>query len=101
MIKELHETNFDGFIASGITLVEFFATWCGYCQKQQTVIEELANDNITVGQVDVDKNLALVRQYNIVSFPSFIIFKDGEAVKKFSGLHSKNAIMQFLSHYLK
>lgn len=101
MLKELNETNFYEYIKKGVNLVEFYTTWCGYCQKQKPILEEFAGDKILVGTVDADKNPALARRYDIKSFPSFLLFKDGIMKERLPGLKDKyelmNAVIKHLS----
>ncbi|MCH5280972.1 MAG: thioredoxin [Lachnospiraceae bacterium] len=78
----------------GLTLVDFWAEWCGPCQMQGPVIEELAQErsDITVCKVDVDKEGGLAAQYEIANIPALIIFKDGQMVKKLVGFHSREEL---------
>lgn len=99
MIEQLDNKNFNDFISGGLKLVEFYAEWCGFCQKQKPILEELTN--IIVGTVDVDKNPNLASKYMISGYPTFILFEQGEEAARFSGLHSKydliNRTMDFIS----
>ncbi len=91
MPKHLYETDFDAAIASGTTLVDFWATWCGPCRMLAPVIERLAADfdgKATVAKVDVDECPALAMRYNIQSIPTVILFKDGQPVKTLIGLRN-------------
>lgn len=93
MIVELNEKNFEENTKSGLKLVEFFATWCGYCQKQRPILEELSKNNIWIGTVDVDKNPEIVKNYNITGFPSFVLFKDGKVLSTLAGYHDKSQLL--------
>ena len=77
-------------------LVDFWATWCGPCMRQGPVVEELAEEGYAVGKVDVDQNMALAQQFRVVSIPTLILFKDGEEVKRFVGLTSKEELKSAL-----
>ena len=74
--------NFSDIIKSEqLTLVDFFATWCGPCKMMHPVLEQIKNDlgdKIRIIKVDVDKNEALSMQYRIQSIPTLMIFKGGE-----------------------
>lgn len=87
MIKELNENNFEENIKSGLKLVEFYATWCGYCQKQRPILKELSENNIWIGTVDSDKNPNLVKKYGVSGYPTFILFKEGKVIAALSGYH--------------
>lgn len=71
------------------TLVDFFATWCGPCKMQSTILDELKNkvgDAANIVKVDVDRNPDLSAKYQIRSVPTIIIFKNGEPQWRASGL---------------
>src|SRR5574344_770016 len=99
MITQLNETNFNDNIKSGFKLVEFFAPWCGYCKQQERILNDM--DNIWLGQVNSDDFPNLTQKFEILGFPTFILFKDGNEIERFSGLHSKFDIMNILMKYLK
>lgn len=101
MITELNEKNFDEYIKDGIKLVVFLADWCSFCQQQKPVLKELTDNDIFVGTVDSDCNPNLVQQWNIKAFPSFILFKKGEPITCFSGLHTKYDLLNRLLDSLK
>ena len=65
-------------------LVDFWATWCGPCQMVGPVIEEIAGEvtDAKVGKVDVDSEPELARKYKVMSIPTLMVFKDGQAVKR-------------------
>ncbi|MEZ3433974.1 MAG: thioredoxin [Lachnospiraceae bacterium] len=79
-------------------LVDFWATWCGPCQMVGPVIEEIAGEvtGAKIGKVDVDKESELARQYKVMSIPTLILFKDGQAVKREVGAKPKNEILDML-----
>ncbi len=79
-------------------LVDFWATWCGPCQMVGPVIEEIAGEvtDAKIGKVDVDKESELARQYKVMSIPTLILFKDGQAVKREVGAKPKNEILDML-----
>lgn len=100
MIKVLNENNFKENTKNGIKLVSFTAPWCGFCQKQKPVLEEIAQNDIWIGDVNADENPALVRQFNISAFPAFILLKDGKPIGEFSGYRTKydllNTVLKFI-----
>lgn len=99
MIKELDNQNFSKETEQGLKLVEFFADWCGFCTRQEPILEEL--DKVWVGRVNTDENKEIARKYKINSLPSFVLLKDGKEVERFSGLHSKFDIMNIIMKHLK
>lgn len=69
-------------------LVDFWAPWCGYCNKLAPIMDELAqemSDQIKVVKVNVDENRSLTQKYGVMSLPTMIVFKDGEQVEKLTG----------------
>lgn len=83
-----------------LTLVDFFATWCGPCKMMHPILEQLKekmDDDIRLLKVDVDKNEALSMQYRIQSVPTLMLFKKGEMLWRQSGAMSLNDLMQKIS----
>lgn len=83
-----------------LTLVDFFATWCGPCKMMHPILEQLKEkmgDDIRILKVDVDKNEALSMQYRIQSVPILMLFKKGEMLWRQSGAMSLNDLMQKIS----
>ena len=83
-----------------LTLVDFFATWCGPCKMMHPILEQLKEkmgDDIRILKVDVDKNEALSMQYRIQSVPALMLFKKGEMLWRQSGAMSLNDLMQKIS----
>jgi len=91
-VKTLTDATFDGEIAAGSIIVDFWAPWCGPCRMVGPVIDEIAQehgDTVTVGKVNVDENPTTAQKYGIMSIPTIILFKDGEPAKKVIGARSK------------
>lgn len=98
MFKTLTKENFNEEIKTGLKLVEFYAPWCSYCNKQEEVLKEL--DKIYIGQVDTEKEAELAIRYSVHSFPTFLIFRNGKEVERFSGLRNKYDLMNIIMKYL-
>ena len=67
-------------------LVDFYADWCGPCNAMAPIVEELAtelNEKAKVGKINVDENSDIAVEYNVMSIPTFIIFKNGKEEKRF------------------
>ncbi len=97
--KILDNTNFDTTIKSGISIVDFWAEWCGPCKVQGPIIDELAGevgDNYNICKLDTDKNGELAQKYEITSIPSIILFKDGEVIEKLVGVQTKETLLSLL-----
>jgi thioredoxin 1 len=80
-------------------LVDFFATWCGPCQYQGPILEELATaigDEARIIKIDIDRNQAVAAKYNVRSVPTLMIFKNGEVKWKEAGVKEKEQLIQLL-----
>lgn len=81
--------NFNDIINSNqLTLIDFYATWCGPCKMMHPVLEQLKSelgDTLRIIKLDVDKNEALASQYRIQSVPTLMLAKGGEIVWRQSG----------------
>ena len=96
---ELTADTFDATIGEGVTLVDFWAPWCGPCQTQGPIIEELAGetaDGVRVAKINVDEHQDPAARYNVMSIPTLIVFKDGEEVERFIGVQDKAVLASAL-----
>ena len=78
-------------------LVDFFATWCGPCKMMAPVIEEVAAEmdgQAYVYKLDIDESMDIARGLSIMSVPTFIVFKDGQAAARIMGAQPKEAILE-------
>ncbi len=98
MIVELDSSNFEAQIKEGLRVVVFSAKWCSYCQKQNIVLQEL--NDIWIGKVDGDASPDLASEYGVMGFPTFVIFKDGKLINKFSGYRDKSELMHILMKFV-
>ena len=81
-------------------LVDFWATWCGPCRMVAPVLEEIASEKagaLTVAKLDVDANPSTARDFQVVSIPTLILFKDGQPVKRIVGAKGKAALLRELA----
>ena len=84
-------------------LVDFWATWCGPCKMIAPVLEEIAAEkagSLTVVKIDVDANPATARDYQVVSIPTLILFKNGEPVQRIVGAKGKAALLREIADNL-
>ena len=83
-------------------LVDFFATWCGPCQYQGPILEEVAKDlgeHARILKVDVDKNPAIAAKYGIRGVPTLILFRQGEVLWRSSGVKSREELLQLIRQH--
>ncbi len=96
-LVEFTDANFKKSVLDkkGVTVVEFWATWCGPCRMVDPIITELANDygeKVTVGKLNVDLESKITMKYEIKSIPTILIFKDGTVVDKYVGVIPKKEL---------
>ncbi len=100
---ELNGGNFEASIAEGVTMVDFWAPWCGPCRMIAPVIEELAADfegKATIAKVNTDEEQAIAVKYGIRSIPSILFFKNGELVDQMVGAASKDSFAEKINALL-
>ncbi|MDD7172923.1 MAG: thioredoxin [Prevotella sp.] len=88
--------------SSQLTLVDFYATWCGPCRMMHPVLEQLKKelgDSIRIVKVDVDKNEAVAVQMRIQSVPTLMIFKEGEMKWRQSGAMPSSELKRVIAQF--
>ncbi|CAH1210582.1 MULTISPECIES: thioredoxin [unclassified Paenibacillus] len=91
----LNKDTFEPTIQSGVTLVDFWAPWCGPCQVQLPIVHELADElaeQATMATVNIDEELDLASKYGVRSIPTLLLFKDGKLMKTMVGITSKQVL---------
>jgi thioredoxin 1 len=87
-VIHLDDQHFDEGIRNGLTLVDFWASWCAPCLALAPTMDELAekySDKLRVAKVDVDANPDIPTRFGIRGIPTVILFKDGQQVDMFVG----------------
>ena len=103
-VKDLAATEFDATIASGVTLVDFWAPWCGPCRMQGPILEQIVGavaGRATIAKVNVDEAQDIAVKYSIRNIPALLVFKDGQVVKSFTGLQRGDVLLQAVEAALK
>jgi thioredoxin 1 len=96
------DANFDNEVLKSTkpVLVDFWAVWCGPCQMQGPIVEEVAKEmdgKAKVGKLNVDENPQMAQKFSVMSIPTLMIFKGGTIVKQFVGVQSKETLLSELN----
>ena len=105
MAKEFTDGNFQNEVLSAdkLTVVDFWAEWCGPCRAIGPVIESLAKEydgKINVGKVNVDVNPNVSMNYGITSIPAILFFKNGQVVDKLVGAQPKGNFVKKIEQHM-
>ncbi len=103
MAFELTDQNFEDRVKTGVTVIDFWAEWCGPCRMIAPIIEELSveyKDKALIGKLNVDENPEVSMKYGIRSIPTILILKDGEVAAKHVGTTSKQNLARIIDDQL-
>ena len=92
-IRDFEEKVLGG---EGVVLVDFNAEWCGPCQAQRPILEDLAREGAKIFSVDIDAEPELAERYEVSSIPCLVLFRDGEEVERMIGLQSRSVLEDML-----
>lgn len=96
-VINVNEGAFDKVIAKGVTLVDFWAEWCGPCRMQGPILEKLApqtEEHVKIAKLNVDENPSIASRFGVMSIPTLILYKNGEVFKQFVGVQNEAVLKQ-------
>ena len=99
MIKHLkNEEEFENHVKSGVTLVDFYADWCGPCKMLTPILEEINKENkdVRIIKVNIDDSRFLASYYQIQSIPTLVLLKNGQFLNKMIGFRPKKMIEELI-----
>jgi thioredoxin 1 len=102
-VLTLTDANFDDTINNNkLLLVDFWAAWCAPCRIIAPVLEEIANETtgLMIGKLNVDENPVKAAQFQIMSIPNLILFKDGKVVENVVGAVPKSHLSSVIDKHL-
>lgn len=101
-VKTITKENFNQEVLNSDkpVLVDFWAEWCMPCRMLSPVVDEVANENsaVSVGKINVDEQPELAAQFGVMSIPTLIVFKNGEAVQRSVGVIPKAQVEALLTN---
>jgi len=103
MSTQVTDATWQSEVQEGLTLMDFWAPWCGPCRMQSPIIDELdeeIGDKVTFAKMDVDANPQTPSQFGIMGIPTLLIKKDGQVVEKLVGYHAKEMLEETLEKYI-
>ena len=89
--------------ADKLTVVDFYATWCGPCRKLGPILEEVEGeigDRVNFAKIDTDDNIDAAKEYQVSGLPTLLVFKNGEVVERMVGLMPKSSIITNIEKHL-
>ena len=102
-VTHITDAEFKTTVAQGVTLVDFWAPWCGPCRMIAPILDELAvelKDKAKIVKINVDENPVVAGQFGVMSIPTLLLFKDGKKVDQKVGGQAKPQLKAFIEQAL-
>lgn len=99
MAINLNQENFEAEVQGPMTIVDFWAPWCGPCKIMDPILDQLEQafaGKVKFAKVNVDRQQDIAKRYSVYGMPTMVLFKDGKGVEKVTGVYP----LEKLTHYL-
>jgi len=98
MVKEINIDSFETDILKSekITVVDFYADWCGPCRKLGPImeaVEQELGEKVSFTKINTDDNIEVAKRYQVSGLPTLLVFKNGEPIERMVGLMPKSSII--------
>lgn len=103
LVAHITDADFQTTVAQGVTLVDFWAPWCGPCRMIAPILDELAGelkDKARIVKINVDENPLVASQFGVMSIPTLLLFKNGQKVDQKVGGQAKPQLKSFIEQAL-
>ena len=103
LVQEVNSADFKKLISKGVTLVDFWAPWCGPCRMQVPILEDMAEsvkNKVKIAKVNVDEAADIAEQFGVQAIPTLLLFKDGNEIQRFIGMQTKETLLGAISSSL-
>ncbi|MDD5134109.1 MAG: thioredoxin [Phycisphaerae bacterium] len=103
LVQEVCSADFEELISKGVALVDFWAPWCGPCRMQVPVLEDLAGSvrgRVKFAKVNIDEVADIAERFGVQAIPTLLLFKDGNEIRRFIGVQTKEILVDAISSVL-
>lgn len=102
-VLHLNDDNFKNEIEKGVTLVDFYADWCGPCKMMEPVVQQLASEmqgRAKVAKLDIEAAQSTTADFDVTSIPTMIVFKNGTEVNRIVGVRDLDSLKATITSFL-
>lgn len=104
-VIDINDETFENEVINSTipVVVDFWATWCGPCRKLGPVVEEIANEfegKVKFAKLNVEESIESAKRFSVSGLPSLLIFKNGGAVERMTGLMPKSTIVSNIEKHI-